>query len=248
MSIVDNYILRCITENTNVTTWGTSSPVSCPNNTNHSIDVNSIAIIGTIQKNSVIVEEDSNGYFETTHFVNEIPAGETGAISTHDISWDFDITLWRTALTVTQDMIGDEIQVVASPETVVGVVTSQININDSIINVSPTVIANTQRGFQCVLDDGVNKFTTEIKSIDKTNNQITLKNNSPYNYTVNTPVKIGIFLVRYLQMHNTETYEIGLKGLKGKEIKTGTVLRIYYKNNNGTFKKIFWRSEYYNNG
>ena len=242
------YRIWCVTENAYVTMWGTDMPTKCPNDTSDTIDLDSITIVETMNINKFIAEENTNGYFETTNFINEIPSGNAGDITTYDITWDSDITLWKTILSVDTTMVGDEIKVVAAPETTVGAITSQIEIGNTIINVTSTAIQYMFRGCECVLDDGVNKHVTSIIEKNSDLGTVTIKNPSPYSYSTGTLIKMGIYVIKYIKLINLDPVEIGGKGIKGKDIKKGTVLRIYYTNNNGSSKTVYWRPEYYNNG
>lgn len=250
MSTIYKYRAWCIEEAKYVEEWSESQPTLCPNNhANRNLDPGSISVIQTQSDNIVTAAENSIGYFETTQVINNVPSGATGAVSQFDVTWDSDITLWRTVFSASADMIGDEIKVVAAPETTVGTITSSVAVSDTIINVSNTVTANVIRGLECILSNGTVTHTTIITNVNPINNTITIKQPSPYTFDVNTTVvQISIFIVKYIKIHNTNDIEIGLKGIKGKEIKQGTIIRIYYTNNNGQAKTVYWRPEYYNNG
>jgi len=250
MSTIYNYRAWCIEEGNYVEQWGDSAPTLCPNNhADRTLDPNSISITERRADNRFTAEENSIGYFETGQIINEIPSGATGTTYQFDVSWDSDITLWRTVFSSSSNMIGDEIKVVAAPETTVGIVTSPVAISDTVIHVNNTVTDNVIRGFECILLNGLDKHTTVITNVDSLNNTITIKHPSPYAFANNTTVvKISIFIVKYLKIHNTIDIDIGLKGIKGKELKQGTIVRIYYTNNDGQAKTVYWRPEYYNNG
>ena len=248
-SVIYQYRFHCIEEDIDVTAWGETAPTLCPNNhADRTIDTNSITVIETRKPTAVTAQENSNGYFETNMFVNNVPSGATGTVSTFDVEFDSDVTLWRTVLSCGSNMIGDEIKVVASPETIVGQVTSPVSIGDTVINVNSTVTANVYRGCELVLDNTVNKHVTIVTAINAVAGTITIKNSSPYAFAATSLVKLGVFVVKYAKIHDTNPIDIGLKGIKGKELTKGVVLRIYYTNNDGQAKTIHWRSEYYNNG
>ena len=247
MTTVYKYRFVCIEENIHVTSWGIKTPTLCPNDhPNRQINTNSISVVETVNENTVIVKENTTGYFETDQTINVIPEGTPGTVTTYDIQWDSDIILWRVILSCSNDMIGDEIKVIAGPEMNVGLTTSPVYINDSIIHVEPLVASNVYRGCELVLFDGTNKHTTVVTAVDKNANTMTIKNPSPYNYATGALVKIGIFLVKYFKFHDTNDLDIGLKGLRGSEIPKGMIVRIYYTNNNGLGKSVYWRTEYYN--
>jgi hypothetical protein len=249
MTTLYKYKYRCIEEGIDVGSWGKTPPTICINDhVDRTIDLNSIAIVEQFIKQHVTIDENTNGFFETDMIVNDVGVGATGSVSTFDVIWDSNITLWRTVLSCSNEMIGDELKVVAVPETPIGLITNPVSISDTVITVDNDVIANAYRGFECVIDDTTNKHVTVIKAIDTINNTITLKHASPYAYSASAPIKIGIFIVKYAKIHNALNIDIGIKGVKGKAIEQGKVVRITYTNNNGQAKKVYWRTEYYNDG
>lgn len=246
---VNQYRIFCVTENDYVYTWGTSPPTTCPNNSAHTIDTNSITIVQTVSTQVVKAAEDSDGYFETGHIVMNIPSAAPGTVSSHDVVWPMNAILWRTLITPTTDMIGDVVTVIASPETTIGVITSSVSSGNTIFSVNSTVTDNIQRGMSVTIDDGVNKENLgRCTAIDKINGTITVATAVTNSYAAGTPIKIGVYVLNGIYFNNTETIDIGLKGMKGKIIDSGVILRVYYTNNSGTSKTIYWRYEIYNSG
>lgn len=243
------YRIYCDTELQYVYKWDTEEPSTCPNNNTHTINVGSITILESISTATFRAEENSEGYFETTHVVVNIPIGTPGDITEHDVTWPMDITLWKTLLTPTSDMIGDSITVLAAPETTIGVCTVNANIGDTTITVNSTVISNIQRGFLVTLFDGVNKnICGRCTAIDTVNGTITFQTPLTHNFLAGTYVQISIYVINNLRIIDTNTVDMGAKGFKGKMINAGLILRIYYTNNSGTSKTVYWRPEYYANG
>lgn len=246
---VNNYRLYCITESAYVSVWGTVEPTKCPNDSSHNIDTNSTVIVQTISTSTVKVEEDSDGYFESENIEINVPAGSPGDITTYDITWPMNVTLWKTLLTPTNDMIGDTLNVLASPETTLGVITSSTSIGSTTIPVNSTVTENIYRGFLVTLDDGVNKNVCgRCINVDKAAGTISFETATTSAYTTGAQVKISIYVLKDIRIIDTKTIEIGDKGFKGKNIPAGMIMRIYYTNNSGTAKTFFWRPEIYNRG
>lgn len=244
---VNKYRLYCDTEGY-VYTWDTVEPTVCPNDSGHSIS-GPITIVETISVNKFTAVENSDGYFETSHVKMDIPSNLPETVTEHDVSWPMDILLWKTILTPTSDMIGDEINVVASPETTVGVVGAPVGIGDTVITVNSTVLENTMRGFLITLDDTVNKDVLgRCTNIDLNNSTITVETPTSYAYSPGTPVKISVYIIKDLYISDTNNVDIGAKGFQGKSLPAGTILRVYYTNNSGTSKVFRWRPEYYNLG
>ena len=245
---VNKYRVWCDTESAYVYAWDTVEPTVCPTNSGHTINTALTTIVETVSTSTVTAEEDSHGYFETQTIVINVPTGTPGDVTEHDISWPMPITLWRTLLSPTNDLIGDEISVLAGPETTVGVLTAPVNIGDTTINVNSTVTDNVWRGFLITIDDTVNKNVCgRVTNVDKVGGTITFQTATTHAFTAGVPVKISIYVLNGIQIVNTNTMDIGVKGFKGKTIDVGTILRIYYTNNSGTSKVLRWRVEMYSN-
>ena len=242
------YKLFCYDENSIVYSWGSVAPTVCPNNSNHSVDPNSVQT-SIKYDDSIKAEETSDGYFETSTVTMVIPAGTPGTVTEHDVSWPMDILLWNTRINPTTPMIDDEMTVVAAPETTIGVLGATGATGATVLTVDSNVIANSYRGFLTTLDDGVNKDVVgRTTNIDSVNSQITVETPLSYEFAPGTPVKISVYILKDIYIGNTNEIVIGLKGFKGKMVTAGTILRVYYTNNSGTEKTIRWRPEYYNLG
>ncbi len=59
---------------------------------------------------------------------------------------------------------------------------------------------------------------------------------------------MSIYIIKDLYITDTDRIPIGRKGMKGKIVPQGKIIRVYYTNNSGTAKTLRWRPEYYNNG
>ena len=250
MSEVYLYRLFCIEENEYVYTWNTKEPSLCPNaHTDRSINTDITTIVKTIATNTVKTEENTHGDFETQHIKMDIPSGNPGNITEHDVTWDMDVLLWLSYLKPTPDMIGDVINVVAVPETQIGAIVSPVIIGDTVLNVDSGIFTHIQRGYLITLDDEINKDVLG-RCVDKDldNNTITVKSPASFSYNPGTPVKISIYIINNLYITDTDVIPIGHKGMKGKLIEKGKIIRVYYTNNSGTSKTFRWRPEYYNNG
>jgi len=59
MATVYKYSIYCETEATTVYAWSEAEPTTCPNNTGHTIDTDSIAIVDTVAENHVYLDDVS---------------------------------------------------------------------------------------------------------------------------------------------------------------------------------------------
>jgi len=245
---VNKYRFFCIEENGYVSQWGTVAPTICPNNhADKTIDLNSITIVEKIETNIIVTDDTSVGFFCVEQFVHNVPAGSPGDISIFDISWDTNITLWKTVFTPLTENIGDIVNVVAAPDTLIGYATAPITTGDTVISVSPTVLANLHKGFEFVINDGVNKHVTVALDIDLVLGTVTLKEASAFDYIPGSLLYLGVYLIKNMKIFNTYPISMGDKGLKGKDLLAGTKIRIFHTNGDGLAKVAVWRAEYYNN-
>lgn len=249
MSSIYNWEFTCVDESTLVYDWSTTVPTVCPNNNTHTIDVTHASVVESIVSNIYKTEENTTGDFETTHIKMDIPSGTPGDVTEHDVTWPMNILLWITDLTPTSDMIEDEITVMAAPETQVGAITGLVNIGDTVLNVDPGIFNYIKRGYLITLDDTTNKDVLgRLIAHDSVAGTITVDTPTSYSYAPGTPVKISIYIIKELYVADTNVIPIGRKGMKGKLVDAGRILRVYYTNNSGTAKIFRWRPEYYNDG
>jgi hypothetical protein len=245
---VNKYRVWCETESAYVYTWDTVEPTVCPTDSGHTINTSLNTVVETVGTTTVTASEDSNGYFLSETITIDIPTGTPGDVTEHDVVWPMPIKLWRSLLIPADNLIGDVINVMASPETTVGVLTAPVIIGDRTINVNSTVTDNVWRGFLITIDDTVNKNVCgRVTNVDKVGGTITFETATTNAFAAGVPVKISIYILKSLKILNNETMDIGLKGIKGKRIDVGTILRIYYTNNSGTSKELNWRIEVYSN-
>lgn len=247
MTTVYNYRFYCPTELAYIYVWGTSPPSFCPND-HASIDSNTIVIVNTVTEDTRIVKESTNGYYQSEAIAMNIPAGSTGDISSQDFTWPIDIQIWKNDLIALDNQIGDVVSVVINPDTNIGTLTSDANIGQTILNVSPTVTTIAVKGFNVALTDGVTKNELGlITYVDKVNSQITVSTPLTNNFLASAPtyVQISVVIVKNQPILKADTMFFGLKGLKYMEFAATDVMRVYYTNNNGQAKTCHWRLEYY---
>ncbi len=243
------YQVYCTTENAYVLQWGETEPTTCPNNTAHTINPALTTIIRTISTRTVKAAEDSEGYFETGNIVVNVASGTPGSVTPHDVTWPYKILLWKTILSITTDMLGDTISVVASPNTTIGVIVAPAAIAQTTFPVNSTVIQNILRGFLVNLYDGVNNDVLGVcTNIDRVNNTISVETGPTHSFNAGSAIQVGVYVLKNIVCHDTTPISIGDKGSKGKTIEPYQILRIYYTNNSGTSKTVYYRYECYNMG
>jgi hypothetical protein len=252
-STVYLYRAHCIEENIDITEWGTSPPTLCPNDhSNRELDPNSISIVNTISQQQFTALENSDGWYQATSFVMDIPAGATGTVYTKDTSWPADIIIWQTDIYTdnTIDGTGDVIDLIAAPDTIIGAITVGANIGDTVLNMSPTVFGILTRGIDITITDGTNRNELGyVISINIINNTVTVQNPLTNNFAPGSLIYLNIHTIRHLYVNKlVNRYNFGKKGFKGKIVPANTCLRLCYTNTTGTAKTIACKVEVYISG
>ena len=193
--------------------------------------------------------EDTSGWFYATSFVIDIPVGNTGDVIIHDISFPADILLWQIDIYTdgTANGNGDTINMIAGPDTIVGVITVDANISDTVLTVSSTVLEYVSRGIDITISNGVNKNELGyITAIDKINSTVTIKNALTNNFTIGSVICLNVHTIKNLVITELiKEYSFGKKGFRGKQVPANTIMRLVYTNNANLDKKIACKIECY---
>ena len=177
--------------------------------------------------------------FACESIVLDIASGDT--FKTIDVSWKFIISLKSGTLPVSTDMVGDEVSIEVSPNTLIGAVALPVNIGDDIIYVSPTVLENIKRGYYLNLYPS----GTELGRVVEVNaNNIKLDKPVTSNISPGTYLSMTVKLIPYLFFSMPHVIDIGKNIPTGNRVPKNVKIRIKYKNNNGIAKKVSFFIEY----
>lgn len=129
---------------------------------------------------------------------------------------------------------GDEIDLHIAPNTVVGTLSADVNVGDSVITVSQSVIQNVFVG-PCLLSlfDGMNEISLgRIKNIDAQNMQIETEFESQNNFSASTPtfVRMTITIIENRIIGDAWEYTIGSSKIGGSFVPQNTTVRFRYRN------------------
>jgi len=209
-----------------------------------------LAAAPTIVKAEILTEHmkyveagDTLIYFGAKTLVVDVSAGE--ATKKVDFKWPIPIALKSGTIGVSEEMIGDEMSIHIAPNTLVGAITQPLNIGDTSIYVSETVLQNVKRGYYVGLyqpgDDGVE--IGGVISIDSTNGCLEIEPSS-IEASAGSYLAMCIQISPYMYFHSLDTLEIGKQMPTAQRIPADTAIRIYYKNNNLVAKKASFFVEY----
>lgn len=162
-----------------------------------------------------------------------------------DFKWNIPISLKSGTIGVSEDMIGDEMEVHVAPNTLIGAITQDLNIGDTSIYVSSTVIQNIKRGYYLGLyqsgDTGIE--ISQVLDIDVANSFLAI-NPSDVSANAGSYVSMCAKIIPYVYFHSFDKIELGKHIPQGQRISKEIPIRVIYKNNNGVAKKISFFVEF----
>jgi len=251
MTKVNEYRLYCYTEATNVLGWGTIAPTACYHNTEHSIDLDSIVIVDSVDDEIVqadIIEENvqTGERYQAEQF--NITALTGSDWQSFNFSNPIPVTVKKGTIYVHDNCVGDEFECLMSPDTIIGVITADVAAEATEISVSETVINNIFVGAEVKLFDGVNQDNLErCIAIDTDTNKITVETATTHSFSASSPtyVQMTVCFVHDVKIINNAVIELGENAIKGFHWPANVVLQLRYKNNNGEAKNIGALLEYY---
>lgn len=196
-----------------------------------------------IRKESEIRTEEikTQGLTGFTSFEVDVPA--TVGSYTTDIVFPIDINLIRGKWFNKVDFQGDSVEFHISPNTVIGVITANVAQDDTIINVSQTVVDNLKVGYYVACQG---QDWGRVINVDADNNQITIENPAnPITATGSEYVIMTIKMVNHIYLEGTDTMMTLEGGVQSNYIPANTVMKIVYNNDTGTAKKYSAIFEYF---
>jgi hypothetical protein len=212
---------------------------------NHSGEI----LPNSLEVMQVKVVAEQPKYIESGNVTQEFFCAETilvdvsanDTLKVVDISWPFNISLKSGTIHVNDAMIGDELSIEIAPNTVIGAITSNLNVGDTSINVNSTVIQNIKYGFYT----GLYPSNHEIGRVTSVgSNYITFAPGSDVSANAGSPIYMCSKVVPYVYFNAACPIDIGKTLTTANRIPKGTKVRIKYKNNTSTAKKVSFFVEY----
>lgn len=127
----------------------------------------------------------------------------------------------------------DAAEVHVYPEKIIGELTADVTIGDTILNVSSTVIENMKIGFMCILSDGnINECLGHVLNIDKVNSQITIQIAAVYGYSAISPtyVKLSVLMLKADRIGAAGPHKLGTDKLGSSLVRKNETVRVFYNN------------------
>ena len=188
---------------------------------------------------------ETGGHYQAKSFDLIVPAS-TGWYSL-DFSFPVPIGLMAARAKIIESMNGDEIQCLVAPDTVIGAITSDVSVDDTVINVSQSVIDNTSIGFFVDIYDGTNHDDLQrIVSIDSDNLQITVAQAATQSFLASAPTYVRQTLKYVPNLTLVTGFNLCLGSVKigSSYVPANTTMRLSYNNISGTAKTFSFIFEY----
>lgn len=205
-------------------------------------------IVNVMDPNEVKIQEEfipSAGGHYAFHSEKMIAAANT--ITTLDIKFPIAINILASKFHFTPRMEGDIISWSISPNKTVGTITSDVSINDNLINVSQSVVDNIDIGYYIRIADsedpeGTNEFLCRVLSKDAVAKTITVEQPATQTWSASGPtlVQMTIYYLWNVEIAAGEhSIEPGKSKIGTSHIPANTVIRATYDNKHATDAKTF---------
>lgn len=154
-----------------------------------------------------------------------------------DFSFPYPISLTSTEFTPSNDMIGDCFDVLVAPDTIIGAITSNVSTDDTIINVSPTVVQNLKIGYLLKINGDTVGY---VIAINTANNTVTISDPIVNPHIAGTLVSMSVELTKDIWLHGESRVELGANDIGGSYLPANTNIRFTYHNYAPGIAKTFY--------
>lgn len=188
--------------------------------------------------------DTTQGLYAAQSLIIDVSTGQSE--KTTDFSWPFDIALMSGTLGISNDMVGDDFSVDVGPNTLIGALIQPLNVGDTSVYVSPTVLENIKVGYYFGLYQGpdTGHELGQVHYIDAENNCLQIGIPSDVSANAMSPVSMCAKIIPNLFLHSMDKVEIGKQIPTGQRIPANLPVRVHYHSNNGVAKKISFFIEY----
>jgi hypothetical protein len=239
-SILKKYLVTCIPEGIRVTTdYRETIPTVCPNDKTHAIDPDSIVEIDIISPNTVSIKQSdskfANGSFRVKYYDPTFVPG----VSFFDFKYDYPVSLYSTTIIPTSENIGDSLDVLTAPDTVVGAIQSDLQVGSSLMSIGD--VTPIYIGYMLTITDGVNTNDLgEVIGKNETLNTLRFSKPTTNSFSAISPsyVMITVPRIENMMIINTQDRILGSTILNAATLPKGVVIRLKYTNNGLVPKKL----------
>lgn len=194
---------------------------------------------------TILVQEEppgvTGGHFDTETLAFEITHTQN-TWAYQDFTYPYPISIFSTGWEGKEFQYLDEVYVEIAPDTIVGAIAANVAVNDTVITVSSTVLENIEIGYHACIDDGTNiSDLGRVLDVDEVNSQITVETGATNAHTAGQGppdtayIRMTIRMVRWLKLGGGNgTVLLGTDVIGGSAVPANTIIRVHYKNVEGT--------------
>ena len=248
MASVNQWRIYCNTESTWVYNYldisNTTGPTTCPNDTAHTVNIDSVSIVNTISENTVTIKEQAtptgNNYMvEGYSFV-----ANANTVTTKTINWPIPINLLGSNYNTTSSQSGDIVNFISDNITI-GYITSNVSIDDTVINCSSTAINAVFLGYELIITDNTNTNELNIvTNINKNTSTLTINQAATNSFTTGALIKMRRRFVKNIVIGISQLYKPGEDKIGSSYVPANTNLNLVYTNNSNTNNTVIFEMHY----
>ena len=207
-------------------------------------------IVGFRNSTSVGIQEMNTITGQRYQIRSVVITAPASQLTTTDVTLPFDINLIAVRNLLTSDMAGDTLTWLLAPNTTVGTITQNVNIGDTVINVSGTVIANIEPSWRFRIISASNPAVYEdigtVNSVNTSANTVTLSTAATQAHTSGDLVAItGIYSDAITLPSTNYVLELGNETTRTAYIPAGTIVRCEYTNSGSATRTLYVYYSFY---
>ena len=244
MATKKHYFVKCLDENRGYNVKTDETTIVCPSNSAHSVETFLLGISAAKEVLSKIKEEDppvgsvaTGGRYRSESLKINADAGPSVTTVTTKI-YPYPTSFLSVEYVSKDEHEGDHLIGYAARNTIVGTITRDVAIGDTVIQVDPTAFAYLSVGYNLNLYDGINSNDLgEVKSRNSATNEVTVSSAATTAFSDITPTycRLNVIMINH-EIGPAWHYVIGEEKIGGSYVSANSTLTIEYTNNTGAAK------------
>ena len=219
---------------------------TCPENPSHSVRANSMSTVESISENRVIIDDGVVGRFQISCVEFDIPSMTPGDIHTEDVSFPFDMELYKCCTYTSTSMIGDRYSIKVSPDTPISTLSAIGATGATGLTLDQAIFSAgvITKGIHLTITDGTPQLLGRVTAYDNQAHTITIQTALTKEYGIGSGILLNLYLVHDIYIPDAGHKNYGSKGFKPSYVPANTLFRLEYTNVDGTAKKLLFNIEY----
>ena len=180
----------------------------------------------------------TGGSFQTVTLGVDV-GDEVGAWYTADHSFPFPIAMVSCDLLISEQHVGDILEVIAMPNTPIGAIIEDVTTGDKELKVQQSVLDNAKVGHYIDITDGTN-LSDMGRIVTKTSTSIIMENAATHDFEMASPtyVRLSVKIFDNWEFCGAGRIDIGDSKVGTSSLPANATLRMKYKNVTGGTKRF----------